>query len=680
MKFNKYIAPALAAAAMLFASSCTDSVEYTPTPVYEGDGVYFSQESVTNIDLVINATQTTVYINRVKAENELTVDLTSTILDADELPVTDIFTVPAQVTFAKGEKEAPINIAVAFDKIVAGQDYFITLKTETQTCDYGANEMTYTVMYSPWTEPSLDPTFGKEPCTATYTFPFNGALSFQQLLYVQNNVNNENIKRYVVPSPAPSVVPLNYEFDIDYSKSVEIDGDMCYYVRTPNLPFYDADPNGLCTLLDAYSWVEQLYISEGVPATEENVHGWMENKGWVDSYFNSRTGIATINMVAYPAAKEWGYLYNQSQPFFYTIEFPGYQNYAFNYSIQGNFVDVTGAESVMLQVFKSDNMAYFAAIAKPGALDEAGVAAAAAELEADNDKTFYSESGTTIAVPVVEEGPYTVVTIGYDEGYTAVYTQAYTFDFKTVQAENDWEDFGEADYTEAFLSSTFAVPSVTYPVKVQRHKQTAGLYRLVNPYADWSKFTKYMSIMASGNYYLNLDCSDPNNVNILDSDLGISVGEQFGFLSVTSNANLIYNAGNATIEELKQAGYYGKLQSGVVTFPTGLILAALSNMYNGEWAFRVNIDPDNPTYEDDYEGNPNPYWGNGLFRVAIYNLMPEDAPAKRMAPAQSGELKTVNGIKQSNVEKLGSSSRKVRKVSSDELQNQRNFNISRVEL
>lgn len=668
MKSIKYIAAVAATAALMLASSCTDKVKYDPTPDYASAGVYFSKDAATDIALANDATSTTVYVNRVKTDGELTVPLKSTVTDVDGLEVSGIFTVPASVTFAAGQAVAPVVIGVNFAEVIPGDDYTISIAIEAETSPYGATEQTYTLSYSPWLDPVRVPEDDQSlrlPCTTTYTFPFNSPLEFQQYLYSQKSIVNENIKRYTVPTPYYNAIPYDLVFDVNYAETVMVDGQECYSVTTPMIPCYELDPDGLATFLDAFTWSSLFLLNRYGVDDPEEVKEWMEEQGWGGSYFNPVTGMCVLDMVAYPAANDWGYMYNQLNDFTWTVLFPGYESYAFEYAVKGNFVDNTGAESVMIQVFKTDNIASFAAIAKPGKLTEEEIAAAAEELKADDSKQFYTESGTTIAVPVDEEGDYTLVTVGYDEGYTAIFTDSFNFTFKTVQSNSEWESFGEADYTDAFLSSIFtAVDAVTYPVKVEKHKQTEGLYRLVNPYAEWSKYSGFEADMAEGNYYLYIDATDPQNVDIPYSELGISLVPSYGYVNVMSQANLIIEAGNATKEELQSYGYYGTMVDGEVTFPAGAIVGAMTGYNSGKWSFYLNVDPENPTLADDYEGDFDPYYGYGEFHVSIYNLMPDGQAAAPKRHAPMGKV----GSKLAKSFNLGSSNgRKVRKMSQAEL-------------
>lgn len=98
---------ALAVLALNF-SACTDEVEYTPATPSDVDSTayHFAYSQETAFVLPLNATQITVTLERLNAEVEETIVLSSV---ADE----EIFTIPESVTFAAGERTATIEIAIS---------------------------------------------------------------------------------------------------------------------------------------------------------------------------------------------------------------------------------------------------------------------------------------------------------------------------------------------------------------------------------------------------------------------------------------------------------------------------------------------------------------------------------------------------------------------------------------
>lgn len=97
----------IALAAVFAFTACTEEVDYTPAEPSKVDNTqfYFNREQATSAVLDLTETQYKVYIERVNAETEETINL---IANVDE----DIFTVPQSVTFAAGETTAEIVVSI----------------------------------------------------------------------------------------------------------------------------------------------------------------------------------------------------------------------------------------------------------------------------------------------------------------------------------------------------------------------------------------------------------------------------------------------------------------------------------------------------------------------------------------------------------------------------------------
>lgn len=85
-------------------------------------------------------------------------------------------------------------------------------------------------------------------------------------------------------------------------------------------------------------------------------------------------------------------------------------------------------------------------------------------------------------------------------------------------AASEWEELGIGEYTDGFITQFYAgvatIPA-PYPVTVERHLETPGLYRIVGPYSYgvWpSEFATPWDVT----YNMVIDCQDPNFVVIED--------------------------------------------------------------------------------------------------------------------------------------------------------------------
>lgn len=661
MKIYKYLAIALAGIAV-GAASCTDHVEYTPASGVNSDEVYFPNTDPSQVVVKPGQTQGTIDVYRQKTDDELTVDI-ATVCTLDGEPST-VFTFPSSITFAPGQSVTTIDFAIDAATIVPEVDYTLDVALEGDVdTPYGLSERTFTIYLDPWKTPVLYST--TEPATVTLGTPFG--VSYQTALYVAESETNPNQLKYsVFTSDAVNSyfdIDAGFEvsFIVDKSKPYEVDGETCYLMSVPTVHtgfIYDEAP---VILQNAIDWFRDLYNSIGKYPTDEQLLTAMSQYGKTYSYFIPSKGLAVISYLPYDEGAEAGYGYLSASSYY--VQLPGYHNYYFEYDILGNYVDATGAEYLEIQVYKSDDIANYAVSLELGALTEAQVQAAAEAIISNPNVTIYSEESTILRLPVSEEGDYTIVAVGFDEGINPVYTGSYTFEFTSVQKETMWEAFSEADYTDGIMCSIFtAAEPMTWPVQVEQHKETPGLYRLVNAYRDYPY--NEPADLVNGNHYIIIDATDPDAVVFEESSLGTDWGH--GNITAINQAQVIIDAGNATKEQLIQYGYYGTLEDGVITFPAGTILAAMANYKGGAWAFWCNLDPKNPGLADDYEGELDPYWGEGPMRIEIYNLMPDEVNARSAKAARTAVSKSARTLRNANASVIASKSNGIKAVNPKE--------------
>lgn len=662
MKLNKILASFLGSVAIFGAASCTDKVEYEPAPAYKGAEVYFSDDESTDVAIDQDATEVRVYVHRVNDEEDLTVALQSTILDEDGVSVGgSVFTVPTQVTFHAGEKVAAVPIAVVFDEVVPESEYTldIAIVSDDKT-PYGHSNRTYKLSYAPWTE--FEVVSETDPVHVTMGYPFTGN-EFDQYLFRRNSVLNPNLVQYGVPTPYIDL-EFDYIFTVDSSQKVMVDGVECYRIRTPHIDtgYVNGDGNTF-VLCDVFTWIKWARSADGSVVTDEECYEWMERTGRGESYFNPITGLAAVDFMCYPRDLEPGLAYNNGYTYF---QLPGYKNYSFEFDVLGNMVDKTGKETVVLNIYKSVDIASYAFSIKYGALSEEEVAATVEEIVADSEAILYYDESSNISVPVSEEGAYTIVAVGYDEGVNKIHSDYYTFNYTSVKKESEWVSVGEADYTDGIIPSMFNIDVMTWPVEIEENINTPGLYRIVNPYLEWPiNIADGGDDVQSGNYYIILDCTDPDAVTMPECQTGVNFSSQYGMISVVALGEMYVQNGNDR-ELVKRYGYFGTLEDGVVTFPAGCLLMNMAN-YNADSWYYANVDPNNPTLADDYPGDYDPFWGEGAFCVEFYDAPARSNKAKAPAiatPQNKGIKFNLNKLKCEKVKK--GTTLKARKLSKEE--------------
>lgn len=140
----------------------------------------------------------------------------------------------------------------------------------------------------------------------------------------------------------------------------------------------------------------------------------------------------------------------------------------------------------------------------------------------------------------------------------------------------EWISIGECEFTSDIFEPDFNLPSLTWPVEVQAHYDTEGLYRLVCPYgcAD-SPFARYYD--GGDDNYMYVNVQDPTKV-ILSID---NPNERF-----STGLDLGYGVMSIGLQA------YGTFSDGMVTFPVrGLIYIDNDGAYyaNKNGAFCIDL-------------------------------------------------------------------------------------------
>lgn len=608
MKINKLYSSILSAALLFGAYGCTEELTYTPAEKFDGENVYFETAS-SNVSLPDNATEFEVEINRFGSTGDVVVNLESSVVDGEGTSISDIFTVPSTVAFAGDESTAKIKVSVNFANVVADAPYTVNIKIASdKLTPYGATSHNVSVIYSPWSpfkryggndEYSLV-TFsmiGGEYGVATY---YAESLVSPQAKYIFGDGGrpdlNENNESWTSVNPGNMAgTYINYEVTVDKNTN--------YVTLEPTyIETFNVNEVGIAEaqITDAYTYyqINPAFFGDMNPEQIKAL-----------STFDPKTGVFEIFTVVFikQGVLNNGYDY---------IQLPGFAHYEVEFKVNGNFVDASGNESVILSVFKSDDLYSYAYEIYPGTLSAAEIAAKVTEIQNDSEAVLYTQSTQTLNLNLPEYGPYTIVVVGYDQGGNKIYDSSFTFEYKTVQSASEWASIGTCLYTDDYVASLFTnLGGESWEVEIEENTNTPGYYRLVNPYYSWLESLSAADIYMPGNYYLYVNASDPDGVYIPESPLGFAL-DQDGMLIAYSRAAHFLEGGNS-LEAIKQAGYCGKLENGVITFPTKTLLAGFANT------------------EGWYYAN-----SNGNFSIDISELT-QSAPAKAQAKGSISDLKSI---------------------------------------
>ena len=226
-----------------------------------------------------------------------------------------------------------------------------------------------------------------------------------------------------------------------------------------------------------------------------------------------------------------------------------------------------------------------------------------------------SEIGVTYSLSLSIEDPQ------YVKQYESNNTNAISVDVTRVK----WDYVGDVSFTDGFLSWWLEVNPLTYNAKLEVRADSineaafkaalagtgsdaglAGMYRLVDPY-NYGPFAGNVSIGGyalthnPGTHYLTIDATNPNEVVIPLSDVGLVIDGTGSTSIVCSFAGYYIYAGQ---ESKITEDMYGKIVNGVLTFGTKMLLVSPSDgdagsLYYANQAgeFALNIAPALNCYE-----------------------------------------------------------------------------------
>ena len=655
MKFNK-IFSVLACTALLGAAyGCTEKVEPTPSPVAGNEEVYFPMTDPATISIPVNATQISVTVNRVDATEESTVALTSAVSYVDEannaVPVTDIFTIPASITFPKDVKEISLEIGVDFEKVEIGREYLVDLTLEeAKTGSYGLSHRVFTAMYEPWSEWELvsktDP--------GTYTVAMLADGYFKGGVYTRKSLVSDKLVQYSMILPYEDLGIAEDQaqmiFTVDEGYTIEVDGVQCPVVKMEgSVDMAYAHPSTgkalFYTTLNTYYL--EYYKGGGQFESEEALYAAMLKSGLDIPYYNPVQGRLYLYMIMFNEDNAYGDITLE------TMQLPGnYRDYYFSFNYEGNVVDADDVEFALVQIVPSTDVDHFLYGVLPWKVNEETgnfivptqeeISAAQDALAADPNAEYIYDATYTVKYAFPHDGKYTVYAIGFDGSNEIVCRASQKYTFETRRVAQEWTPIGSVEYSDGLFVGLFlnAAGASTWDVQAEERIDKPGYYRLKNPYATWPMLD-YMEwpYLQGKNYYMEIDASQANAVLMPISELGLEIpeaideeGTLFGEARVMSSAWFNINYNGSTLAAERRKGNCGKFVDNCVTFPTaGLYLVSEVGSI-----FYANTDPERP------KDKPVTY-GEGYFLVdfspAFEEASAQKVGRKRTALPSAAQMK-----------------------------------------
>lgn len=574
MKLNKILS-AFAAGVLVASSlaSCTDEVKYDPSPVYDGDEVYFSAQAPSQVSIPQSATEVSVTLYRTNGDKAITVGLEGSVTNAagEELP--NIFSVPTEVTFDQGVTEVPVQIGVDFTQVVPETPYTLHLKVrgEDQT-PYGTTELQCTLINATlWTD--WEEVLEGDYAEVGWDTPWyaDGVLEYGVEIYTRHSQTGRERTQFRFEQPFSD---LDFDFVLTayHDLPVTINEKECFFTYMDDIYLPDIPWNGEdgAIIQDLLSW----YVGGNKnPANIDRIVSLFNEQGWVVCNYCPELGtlhIPTAYMNASMMAEGRANVYGTIE-----VQLPGFLTYGVLVSDGGVIVDATGVEQKIINVVKTADTPAFKAQLYKGKLTKAEAEVKGAEMAADEDVPTYTEASVNLSFEL-ENGDYTVVAVALDADGAVKYTHSYAFTYESTIPDSGYRTIGMAPYSEGLMPAIMNVQSSVINVEVQQNQDNPNLYRLKNVYRAWAEANDMADMALPGNYYITIDVTDPTFVLIDQCNLGLRPSITGGDIYMWTLAGQQLSEG-MTKGKIKMLRNNGTFKNGIILFAAGKALVAPQN-------------------------------------------------------------------------------------------------------
>ena len=468
---------------LLFFSCSEEEADYSKAKAPNTDEVYFSNEAPTEYLLENGQNSVTIPLNRLKTDKPLTVEIVSeayTVAESAKARVkglapegttaVDAFTIPATASFEEGSDVTEIEVTFNFDDLVPEQDYYVTLKVNSdQTTEYGDDETTVVIKYAPWSEPEL---LYED---ATYTYAQFASGTYAQEVYVSQNLLNENQKKYILK-------------DWFYGVDLEV-----FFDATQVIPGTDYVMLSVAPQYSGYT-----HSSYGQVFVADSYYYWHDFRGQdvtfyqVPSYYVPELGRFILNVAYFVSAGYFGY----GEEY---LQFPGFEQKDFTVELgmNSNFITPGGDEGVMIDFGFGADVASVKYAIFPGELSEEEREQAADDIHFNRVSSVTTTEEGPKQFFLSEMGTYTIVAVAYDEDGKRQDVSYLTFDFSPMKGwDNKW--IGDFTYTQFFADydeeTKESYPAVDEGLVCQQNSSDTEKFKIL----DWGFGTDFKFTFTDG--------------------------------------------------------------------------------------------------------------------------------------------------------------------------------------
>ena len=463
MKFFKYSLYTLVALAVsaAFTACDEDDVPDKYTPGAPSDGPYFSSTLAETYDVSAGESSVTFDLSRANGGDEATYSLEV------KNPDPEIFTIPAQVTFAKDATSAPVTISFDNEKIADGAVYDFDV-TVADASTYGVGSYVFTIMKpEPW-ETIGTGIYVDDIACSLYNIGGGKTLSWE--VEIQKHGQDEGLYRLVNPYATMAKMVNGATFDSANQYNIT------FRIRKDNSVVFT--PNPFCTGLTldpTYGVIYGAQMSAGIGEYKDGVitfptdgFGAVEQSEYGQGWYKANTHGA--EMIVFPGVELTDYSATIEYSGFFTAPDNSQQavvNVAFGADVENARVAcaiTTDVQALVNSIVSGD--IEFVETTQPG----------------------------EVRLPLEGAGEYTAVIVTYGDGEPQLYA-ATEFEILGSGAvdEGNWTSLGQCDFIDGWFSVGLNFPNgpsdaLNYPasVEIQKSDDTPGVYRLMAPYTNES--------------------------------------------------------------------------------------------------------------------------------------------------------------------------------------------------
>ena len=453
----------------LVLGACTNDFDYTPAKV-SGTEVYFSNNQDSVITISKTASNFIIQLHRVDTKGELTVSLSYAPGEGN------IFTVPAQVTFADGSADAPIDITYDPAKAEYGVYTGGTISVVGDGLDstYGITTLSFKAGANEWIDIPTDKSIGKMRDDAiTAIFKFTDGTPVWDIK-IQKSAVKEGMYNIVNPyedwytqeaeaaKKDGSACAFNYDSSVDHNWVIDATDPNAVYLKECHTGLsYVAEPGVGELSLCGTPWMILMNSRSQFPdKTDEQIMEMVKQQ--FPQYFGvMKDGVITFPKQAVCIAgselQDGSYL-SAAKNGLFAIALPGniIADYALTAEYQGRFTDVDNNDYATFNLTLGDDVALvkYALVASSNA-----TATANGIIDGSIEAAEATASGS-VNVAYTETGNYTLVCVIYNGAGEAVGTEGFEYKLKSSKdgsAEESYKEVASGTYTIGYkdLSSNF---------------------------------------------------------------------------------------------------------------------------------------------------------------------------------------------------------------------------------